>query len=153
MVGLDQIGAGSLAGCFATDFHHFRPFNGHTPRKFPAFLQQPFASSHIKPCYYTTCSAKNQVPYAKKSLVFSQFTFCLQFAKSSTNPCFLRPSAQVLIPHSTLHHPITRASAQFFIFFVKISIFLLTTIGFYDIIYIEQSAQYIIYERTLTKGR
>ena len=33
---------------------------GHTPRKFPAFLQQPLASSHVKLVNYTILSKKNQ---------------------------------------------------------------------------------------------
>ena len=38
----------------------FRPIFGHTPRKFPASLRQPLASSHIKLIYSTTLRRKLQ---------------------------------------------------------------------------------------------
>nr|MBQ5811217.1 hypothetical protein [Clostridia bacterium] len=58
-----------------------RPVIGHTPRKLPALLQQPLASSHIKPFNYILMMRKNQeklsISTKKLREVFDDFLYIL----------------------------------------------------------------------------
>ena len=61
----------------------FRPFYGHTPRKFPVPVRlsgrQPCASSHIKLGHSTTFPLKKQVFFRFFLPYFHEVTFCLHF--------------------------------------------------------------------------
>lgn len=88
MVGLDQNCAGFLTWMlFAGDCHHFRPFYGHTPRKFPTFSVATFRFIAHQALLLYTISLKKSIGFFKKIPIYLQNLHFIYI-------CFTNPKLQ-----------------------------------------------------------
>lgn len=100
MVGLDQNCAGFLTWMlFAGDCHHFRPFYGHTPRKFPTFSVATFRFIAHQALLLYTISLKKSIGFFKKIPIYLQNLHFIYI-------CFTNPKLQ----NSTLKSRIQQSS-------------------------------------------